>query len=331
MRAHTGISRLVSPAGFLTLVLLAALILSGCSVFNRQAPAPAGSEAAPEASEAAPEAAASEDAPALYTQAAETIMAELAQKAPATQAPAAPQPSNTPTEEPLPPTSTPRPTNTPLPSDTPLPSNTPLPTSTTTPQTPPTATLPPEPNWNLTLTDDFTNTYWPHDNMESVRFRYTMGGYTILNRSEQTIVWSARDDQYAGVRLEVKAQKIAGPLDGYYGVVCGFSNGGNYYFLGVGANGWYGIGLQLSNKLTWLIEGMDITGIIHTGNAPNVIRADCQNQSLTLWVNGTMLATVRDTTFSAGSVGMAVGNRNATGTEALFDDFSIYQVEATTP
>jgi hypothetical protein len=329
MRVHTGKSYM-TPA-MAAVAILVVLLLGGCSVLR---PAPAPVETAAPAGTSAGGEAPGTDQPAAYTQAAQTIIAELTlnppaatQLAPGAQA----KPSSTPTEEPLPATSTPKPTNTPLPSDTPLPTNTPLPTSTASPAVPPTATLPPEPSWRLVATDDFSYGFWPKDGGESARFRYTMGGYSILNRSPDVIVWSTRSDQFAVARLEVTGKRIAGPMDGYYGIVCNFANGGNYYFLGVGPDGWYGIGLQSSNKLTWLIEGIDTTGVVLTGAAPNVVRADCYKGSLTLWVNGTMMATTRDNTFSAGSIGMGVGNRATAGTEVLFDDFSVYQVEETNP
>jgi hypothetical protein len=63
---------------------------------------------------------------------------------------------------------------------------------------------------------------------------------------------------------------------------------------------------------------------VHTGGAPNVIRADCANGSLSLYANGTLLATVKDNTFSAGAIGLGVGSRKATNVEVLFDDLNIY-------
>jgi len=332
MRVHTGKSFMTPAMAGVTILVV--LVLSGCSVLRGSNKAPAETAAPATTGEAAAGQTALPTEQLAYTQAAQTIVAELTQNAPAA-TPVRPealaQPSSTPTEEPLPPTSTPKPTNTPLPSDTPLPTETPLPTDTATPAVPPTATLPPEPSWRLLSTDDFSYGFWPDEGSEGVRFRYTMGGYTILNRSEQTIVWATRSDQYAGVRIEVTGKRIAGPMDGYYGLVCNFANGGNYYFLGVGPDGWYGIGVQASNKMTWLIESVDTTGVVLTGGAPNVIRADCLNGALSLWVNGTLLATTKDNTFSGGAIGMGVGNRGTPGGEVLFDDFSVYQVEEQKP
>ncbi len=325
MRAHFG------KLGILAMI--AFLVLNGCSVISRPAaPADEGQAAASEAAAPGQETSPVDGALA-YTQAAQTIVAELTQNAPAiTEAPPEAQAAPpTETEAPLPPTSTPLPTNTPLPSDTPLPTNTPLPTASFTPSMPPTNTPAPEPNWTLLSTDEFVYSFWPKGKEDGVHFRYTLGGYAIKNLVVNDIVWSTRKDQYVGVRLEVKAMKTSGAQDGYYGLICNFSNGSNYYFLGVGGDGWYGIGLRQPGKLTWLIEGMDTSGAVATGGAPNLIRADCVGNSLTLWANGILLANVKDSTLSAGAIGLGVGTRKAQGVEALFDDLSIYQPAASVP
>ncbi|MFM8322892.1 MAG: hypothetical protein ACKOC5_18430 [Chloroflexota bacterium] len=309
------------------LALAALLALSGCQVFNRPTAAPAVSQEAAAATEAPVL-----DAEAAYTQAAATIIAELTKNAPTPEAvQAAARPTETPTQEPLPPTSTPQPTNTPLPSDTPMPSETPLPSETPTPEASPTATLPPEPAWKLSFTDEFRSGFWPKEGNDSVSFSYTRGGYVIKNKITGDVVWSTRSDQFAGVRLDVTASKISGPLDGYYGVVCNFANGTNYYFLGVGSDGWYGIGLRRPTGWTWLFEGKDTSGIVRTGSAANLVRGDCANGSLSLYVNGQFMASIMDSTFSAGAIGMGVGTRNVAGTEVLFYDLMVYELETATP
>jgi hypothetical protein len=258
-----------------------------------------------------------------YTRAVETISAQLTQNA----APAEPEGLPT-TEEPLPPTSTPLPTDTPLPteppepSDTPLPTNTPIPLESPTPTTPPTPT---EPTWTLAFSDDFTTSrFWVVDSGESFDLRYSAGGYAITNEVVNDIVFSVRTDQLSVMRVETTASFRKGALDSYYGVICNFYNGGNYYIFAVGADGWYGIGKKVTSQLTWMKEGMDTGGTVHTGAVPNKIRGDCTQGTLTLWVNDVQMASVKDTTFFGGAFGLGVGNRKGPMAEVLFDDFSVY-------
>jgi hypothetical protein len=264
---------------------------------------------------------------AAYTEAALTIVAELTKSAPTlTATPEAPPAS--PTVEALPDTSTPLPTNTPLPSDTPVPTETPLPTDTPTPEFTATPTSPPEPNWAVEYKDNFSYTEgWPVGDFNSSHMRYTEKGYVIKNQTVKAAVWAVRNTAYGNVRVEVDASRRSGPLDGYYGVVCHFSNGNNYYMLAVGSDGWFGIGMQKGGKLSFLKESRDSNAVVLTGSAVNHIRADCYSGRLILWVNGVKLLEVEDSTFTGGAVGLAAGTRKVTNFEVLFDNFIVYTPE----
>ena len=320
--------RTLSGKTLVTALLLVVFVLTGCSGGSKATPAQPAQPAAPTQAPGMAETKAAE-----YTQAVETIAAELTRNAPA--APAVPPahtmaageqmlPSPTPTEEPLPPTSTSLPTNAPLPSDTPVPTNTPLPTNTQAPSVPPSATYPLEPNWILSYqTDLHSEERFKSNKSDDFHYHFTLGGFVMFNKVAQDIVYSVISPAAGGVRLEVSGQHVSGPLDGYYGLICNFADGRNYYFLGVGSDGWYGIGVRKENKMSWLKEGHD-TMQVYTGAATNNLRADCYRGTLNLWVNGNLLATVKDTTYSGGWVGLGVGNRLTTGAEVLFNNFFTY-------
>jgi len=263
-----------------------------------------------------------------FTQAAQTIVAELTQNAPQasepTVIPATTEPieqAPTSTDEPLPPTSTPVPTNTPLPTVM-LP-----PTDIPTETIPPTATTPPEPEYTLVFQDDFTSgMYWPVETETDMKFYYSAGGYVMENPIKDVVAFSVRGDQYADVRIEVVGTRIEGPYDGYYGVICHFSDASHYYLLAVGNDGWYGIAKRQPGNLVFLQEGND-TSAIYTGSAPNIIRGDCVSGALTLWANGHKLLKVEDSSYSAGAVGMALVTRTDETFVIVFDDFQVYVPE----
>jgi len=267
-----------------------------------------------------------EDLDAQYTQAAETIIAELTLNAPPTETlvPDVPKPTLTPTET-LPPTSTPFPTK------TPLVTNTPMPTATTgvvdqpTQQVSSTADSIAELTFKLVYEDDFA---WPQGfvdgSSDDFTFHYGMGGYVMLNKVRDDIVWSVRKTPYSDVRVEATGQRISGPRDGYFGVTCRHEDGSNYYALVVGSDGTYGIAKQLGGNLEFIKLEQDTQGRVHSGNGINHVRGDCIGSSLTLYANGHMLMEVEDTTFSAGSVGMAVGTRSREYYEVLYTYIAAY-------
>jgi hypothetical protein len=187
-------------------------------------------------------------------------------------------------------------------------------------------TYPPVPgsNWRYVMSDSLVKGFWPEKTGRNMSMQYDMGGYLITNDTPETIVFSTRSETYHGVRVDVTGQRTAGPMNGYYGILCNFADGANYYILAVGTDGWYGIGRKSRGKLTFLAEGWDV-GAVGTSGARNALRADCLPGSQTLWSNGRLLVTTNDLTFSGGAVGLGVGNRQTGGMQALFNDFAVFQ------
>jgi hypothetical protein len=269
-----------------------------------------------------------EDLDAQYTQAAETIIAELTSNAPPadTPIPDVSKPTLTPTET-LPPTSTPQPTRTPLPSDTPLPQDTTqpesAPTKVATATTSTSSTLPGD--FRIVFEDDFSlRQGWVTDQTDQFSFSFGNGGYLMKNKLVEDMVWSVRATPFSGVRVEATGQRISGPRDGYYGVTCRHEDGSYYYALVVGSDGSYGIAKQFSGFLEFIELDVDTKGRVYTGNGINHIRADCIGSTLTLYANDHKLIEVQDPTFTAGSVGMVVGTREKTNYEVLFTYFALY-------
>lgn len=299
------------------MILVLALILSGCLNLGPKTPT---------------------QTPDLQsTQAAETMVAEMTQKAPipmGTQAVvSAPTslaqalPSVTPTVEPLPATSTPVPTEPLPPTSTPVPTDTPLPTETPTSAASPTPNATSTPSWKVVFEDDLKSGVWIIGKSDDFRLQYTAGGYMITNKVEEDIAYSVREESYLDMQIEVTAHRIEGPYDGYYGIICNFQNGTNYYILAVGVDGWYGIGLKKQGQLKFLQEGVDQSGAVRTGSSENLLAAECAKGVLTLWANGIQLASVKDRTFTAGAIGLGVGNRKVSGTSVLFQNFKLFSLE----
>jgi len=272
-----------------------------------------------------------------YTQAAETIVAALTENAPKA-SPTSDEVEKSPvtaTQVIIPPSSTPLPTET-LP-----PTSTPIPTETVVDVVEmeiPTETLPlldtsiptslVQPNYLLAFEDDFQQRYgWPVEKMDSYELMYSPGGYTIKSRLKNDLIFAVRSDAYVDVRLDVDGIVTAGSNDSYYGVICRFMNGGNYYILAVGSDGWYGIGKKVLSQLQFIEEGVDTENIIYNAGVPNQIRAECIHDKLTLYINDEKMLEVFDKEFTAGRVGLVVGNRTDEEVSILFDNFAVYQPE----
>ena len=62
---------------------------------------------------------------------------------------------------------------------------------------------------------------------------------------------------------------------------------------------------------------------IEAGSAINHLRAECVGETLTLYVNGQLVAQVRDLDFPVGDVGLFAGTYGAPGTDIRFDNFVV--------
>lgn len=251
-----------------------------------------------------------------YTAAAETIIAQVTASAQPTLMPAGEtqQPDSPTTQEPAEAASA-----------TPEPSLTPTATLTATPAA--SETPSPTPVLEAIYYDDFSDeTLWYTQDGERFSFYYDNGGYHITNDILGAAIWSVRGFEYADVGLEVDGSRQGGSADAYYGVVCRFSEDGDYYYgLVVADNGFYGILKMAEGELEFLGSGTDEAGIIRRGfGETNRVRGVCSDERLTLFANDQLLLEVSDSSYADGDVGLVAGNRvSGADLDVLFDNFAI--------
>ena len=259
-----------------------------------------------------------------YTQAAETIIAELTRSAPpVTPAPVEPKPTisggDVSTQPPQGDASSP----TSLPSDTPAPSATLPPTLTQSPGLPSAA---PTASGRVVFEDDFKRQgRWYEDLGDDFGFEYQDEAYVIYVNLLNAPIWSIRDQDFSDVILEVDAVRQTGPQNGYFGLVCRHQDEDNYYALVISSDGSYGIAKMEDGEFEFLDEGVDERNIIQRDDAVNRVRAVCMGETLSLYANGQLLVEIDDDDFSDGVVGLIAGTRLKDGLEALFDNFVIIE------
>ena len=124
------------------------------------------------------------------------------------------------------------------------------------------------------------------------------------------------------------ATKIGGPDDNAFGVLCRYQDVDNYYYFYISSDGYAGIGIDNAGTKT-VISSSDGNlapdSGINQGAATNHIRADCIGNTLTLYVNGSQVASATDSSFSGGDVGLVAKTFSAAGTDIMFDNFFVYK------
>ncbi len=185
----------------------------------------------------------------------------------------------------------------------------------------------PIPSVAVLFQDDFAdpNSGWDRVQTEDGITDYTNdGAYRIQVNIPNTDIWANPGLDFTDVRIEVDATKVGGPDDNDFGVQCRYQDIDNFYFFIISSDGYYAIGKLKDGKETLLTgDVMDYSDAILQGFATNHLRADCVGNILSLYVNGAPLASVQDSDFRHGDVGLMAGTFDTPGTEILFDHFAV--------
>jgi pectate lyase len=179
--------------------------------------------------------------------------------------------------------------------------------------------------------DDFSNTSsgWDRSSNEYGTTDYENGGYRInVIQADSYFFANPYKSFQNDVRIEVDATKIGGPDDNAFGVQCRYQDVDNYYYFYISSDGYVGIGIDNAGTKTIISssDGNLVTDSnINQGAATNHIRVDCIGSTLTLFVNGTQVATATDSTFSGGDVGLVAKTFSVAGTDIMFNNFFVYK------
>ena len=186
---------------------------------------------------------------------------------------------------------------------------------------------PPVPSGSVLYQDDFSSVDSGWDRVQHAGgiMDYDGGGYRILVNTAEANLWSTPGREFADASIEVDAGKLGGPDANRIGLICR-SDGSRYYFLLIGSDGYYGLGVFAGGKAALLGQSsMQASPAIITGAAVNHLRLDCVGAQLTGYVNGIRVATVQDDTLGKGEVGVLAGAFEETGADIVFDNFVVRQ------
>ncbi len=181
--------------------------------------------------------------------------------------------------------------------------------------------------------------------------RYRNGVYNLVVSGNHNVVWGVvlnsalREAQlipaitpvdFEAVSLEVEATHVSGPANGQYGLVCRFQDWGNFIALLVSGDGRHYAIYQSRGNLKvhteWVFVGGQTQGEPHpaikTGpGATNLLRADCTDETIALFINGERLVVAPTPGDSqAGDVALLAqrSDNGAANLEVAFDNLAVY-------
>ncbi|MGC9348356.1 MAG: hypothetical protein ACP5JG_09490 [Anaerolineae bacterium] len=173
--------------------------------------------------------------------------------------------------------------------------------------------------------DDFSDpaSGWGAASHETYVRGYQQGRYLFQIDVPRWFVWATSGRKYSDVEVEAVA-RAAGQPDNHFGLICRYDEEQFYYFA-ISADGYYAIFYMDEEGDLVPLTGTAMlrSPAIHTDGTDNRIVAVCEATSLTLEVNGELMAQVEDDRLASGDVGMGAGSVSVANTSIWFDDFEV--------
>ncbi len=176
------------------------------------------------------------------------------------------------------------------------------------------------------LKDDFSSSSsgWGTGSDTESSVEYDGGEYVIKVETDSLLVWGTQDEETLGnVHLAVNVRNT-GANDPTFGVICGYQDDQNFYYMGFGVDAYYAIAKYVNDELTIITSDSNewmLSDDIKENADSYKLEADCGNGRLTLYVDGKQIASVEDAGYQAGKVGLFARSFDKTGVEVHFDDF----------
>jgi hypothetical protein len=184
-------------------------------------------------------------------------------------------------------------------------------------------------NGNIILIDDFSsniNNWNVWENEAGSAVSYFQQGLVFIVNIPQYDYISIPNGTFSDVRIEATVNKLTGPDDNDFGIICRYQNEKNYYGFIISSDGYYGIIKVKDGKYDLLnSKNLQFSPMIQTGNEYNHLRMDCIGNKISSYVNETKLAEVTDPDFLNGRVGLMAGSFSNPGVAILFDNFLVLE------
>ena len=211
---------------------------------------------------------------------------------------------------------------------------TPSPTSTSTPR--PTATptdLPTKVPYILYY-DDFSNkkSGWLNNSSYGANYQYSDGQYIISRPKGNYQNWSYPGQYFSDAVLTVDVKLISGDVD-LTGpiIIWRYVDSNNYYELSLVTGSRY-FSISKLFKGEWqTLQDWTRSYAINSNNDINKIAISFSGGTITIYINSRMVASVIDTSFANGYIGLGAYSEETSAVEVSFDNLVIYTVESWTP
>ena len=185
----------------------------------------------------------------------------------------------------------------------------------------------------ILLSDDFTSNTWGTGTDSSSSVVYMNNALRFSVFTKDYFVWSNPNDvDYKNVHMEVTVKNNGTHPTTAFGLVCNQHGAdlSSFYYLAMTPAGEYAIVKAESGQNDVFLTNNGAWGFsdqIAQNAASYRVGADCSNGTLTLYVDGKQIASVSNSTYAEGGVGLfAWSGEDTASADVSFDDFVMTQL-----
>ncbi len=176
----------------------------------------------------------------------------------------------------------------------------------------------------ILFADDFSDpsTGWSQRDEPGGWTRYEDGALHITVRMPELFVWSAAGRHFEDFTVEVDGRLVEGPANGTYGIIFRQQDNRNFYEFDISADGYYALIRFVDGEWQPIVDWTP-TNVIQQGRSLNRLRVDAVGNSIRVYVNGQLLASVNDPSFRSGDIALVAGAGHVAGTHVAFDNLKV--------
>ncbi len=180
---------------------------------------------------------------------------------------------------------------------------------------------------NVALTDALKDNSSGNKWQEDSHCAFAQGVYEVKETKQNTFVpCFATNTNFSNFSYRVALRILSGDCAG--AIFRGDNNTSKQYYYEVCQNGMYDLVYYDGNSGKYLVRPTS-SSAIKTGtgsDAINIVAVTANNDTITLYANGTTLDTVQDATLTSGNIGVIAINDKSSGTDVGFADAKVWSI-----
>jgi len=178
---------------------------------------------------------------------------------------------------------------------------------------------------SIILSDDFSSEEWGTGTNAASSIEYANETLQMVVNQRNHFVWSRpNNEMYENIHVEVTVINNGTDSTTAFGLICNLA-GGDFYYFGITPAGQYAIALASEDAVDVFLTNDDAWGdsdLIAVNAESYRVGVDCGEGILNLYVDGQVIATALDDTYTSGQVALfAWSDVDAITTDVSFDDF----------